>query len=104
MFTVMRTVVVGIASALQVLAGCNGFPIREPVSGEQCAAAGDRLRALQCTTPDGTPLWQTPEGTPFRDACERAAVDGRNWHPECLATIESCDELEDAYRGKKCRR
>lgn len=103
MFAVTLTVAIGIAAALQVLAGCNDFPLREPVSGEQCAAAGERLRMLQCKSSDGTPLWQTPEGTSFADACERAAKDGRNWHPECLATIEDCGELEAAYRGKQCR-
>jgi len=49
------------------------------------------------------PLWVTPAGEPFADACQAAAADGRDWRPECLAAISSCDQLEEAYRTPRDR-
>lgn len=86
------------------LYGCNAGPppANVPNPKENCAAAGDRLRALECKSETGLPLWQTPDGTPFAAACEYAARDGRNWYPHCIKSIRSCEELEAAYRGKRC--
>ena len=47
-------------------------------------------------------MWETPQGTPFAVACLVAYEDGRNWHPQCIAAIDSCDEWRAAYRGEVC--
>ena len=78
-------------------------PHVEPVDASDCERAGARLEQLGCRTPAGVPLWRTPGGSPFSEACERAASDGRDWRADCLATIESCAEINDASRGVICR-
>jgi len=62
-----------------------------------CAQAEARLVALKCH--EAT----TPAGEPFAVACERAAADGRDWHPTCIAKLKACSDVEAAYRGTKCQ-
>jgi len=78
-------------------------PDPSPAPPGSCLAAHKRLEGLDCRKPDGSPWWKTPAGTDFAIACERAQFDGRDWNPECIATIEACSELERAYRGELCR-
>jgi len=73
-----------------------------PAPEGACAAAQARLIQLDCRRPDGTPWAQTPAGTPFGEACERAMADGRDWHPECIARIADCSQLSAAYQGALC--
>jgi hypothetical protein len=61
--------------------------------------AGSHLRELGCA--EG----HTPEGALFEDACEHAAADGVDWRPDCIAKIQSCDEITKAYEtpeGRPC--
>lgn len=92
--TILALLVVGIAS------GC-GLPAYQPppVDGSACPAAEARLRELECRRPNGLPWWQTQGGTPFGQACARAAQDGRGWRADCLATIRDCGGIEAAYRA-----
>jgi hypothetical protein len=62
-----------------------------------CQRAQWTLEALRC------PQAATPEGTPFAVVCERAKVDGRDFHPACIAGVTSCADVEPAYRGELCR-
>lgn len=62
-----------------------------PVPTDACAAAERRLGEL-----GGCHL--SPAFT--ADACRRALLDGRNWRPDCLARLASCDGLDAAYRAK----
>jgi len=71
-----------------------GHPEPPEPTGTDCDAADERLRELQCRGERGRPLWETPDGVPFADACRYALSDGRDWSPTCLATIDSCDEVE----------
>ncbi len=71
-------------------------------SASACECAGDRLKQLECKSKKGAPLWETPEGVPFAEACRVALEDGRHWHPECIQNISRCDETECAFRGD-CR-
>ena len=78
------------------LAGCASVtpaPAPAPVPEGSCETAGANLTELGC--PEAT----TPAGTPFATACLAAVADGRNWHPECLARVASCSEVEMAFRG-----
>jgi len=88
-------------SAIVLLIACEippRVPTVDPIPGRAaCEAAGDRLAQLKC------PEAFTPMGSTFAVACREAAKDGRNWHAECLAKIESCAEVPAAYRGKLCR-
>lgn len=83
-------------------------PVRVPEGS--CQAAGERLFELRCVgvqdgtetvytslsaAPDGVPLWVTPGGEPFADACQYAASQGRDWRPACLASVESCEDVEE---------
>ena len=61
-----------------------------PVNGDACGAAETTISNLGGC---GLPVRFTA------DACHRAADDGRSWHPECLARITDCTQLESAYRG-----
>jgi hypothetical protein len=78
-------------------------PVRVPDGS--CQAAGERLLELRCVgvqdgtvtvyrsldeAPDGVPLWVTPGGEPFSEACQYAASQGRDWNPGCLAAVVSC--------------
>jgi hypothetical protein len=74
-------------------------PTPHPLPGTACEAAGARLEQLGCRRSDGAPLWTTPGGVPFADACQHAASDGRDWHPECIAVLDDCAGLDRAYRG-----
>ncbi|MHC4648229.1 MAG: hypothetical protein ACYTBJ_22445 [Planctomycetota bacterium] len=79
-------------------------PAPEPIPVlDDCGNAEARLAELDCKGPGGEPMWQTPKGVSFGDACRAAAIDGRDWKPQCIATIETCDELVGAYRGETCR-
>lgn len=78
------------------LAGCVSVapaPAPAPVPEGSCEAAGAHLAELGC------PEAKTPAGAPFAAACNAAVADGRNWHPECLARVASCSEVETAFRG-----
>jgi hypothetical protein len=76
-------------------------PDDPPVPDEDdCAAAQKHLEELNCE--EAT----TPGGTPFGEACARAEADteaNRDWHPECIRTIQDCAEFDDASRGELCR-
>ena len=96
-----------LAFAWSALSGCSVYvpgpapdPHVAPVESSECAAAGARLEELHCFSKSGAPLWRTPEGSPFSEACERAAADGRDWHAALIARIEDCSQLEAAYRGE----
>jgi hypothetical protein len=73
-----------------------------PVVDNACMRAEEKLRELKCERPGGQPWAETKAGTPFHEACERAAADGRDWHPDCIAAILSCDEVDLAYTGEMC--
>lgn len=77
-------------------------PVPPPPPARDCEAAGARLEALDCRRPDGEPWWLTPGGAPYADACQDAAQKGRDWHPECVSTIERCEDFEAAFDGKVC--
>jgi len=68
-----------------------------------CQAAAARIEELACRDESGTPLWQTPGGKPFWEACDYSASQGRDWKPECLKTIRDCGEIDAAMRGLVCR-
>lgn len=70
---------------------CTSTPHSSPTPSA-CSAAGAKLRELNC------PQATTPAGTPFEAACQRALDDGRNWRPDCIARVTSCDQVEAAYR------
>lgn len=107
----MRFLAVLLLAATCLGAGCAGStnPPVGPVSGgagplggsppvpPPCVQAEDRLIALGC------PEALSPSGHRFSDVCYRAMDDGRDFHAECIATIQSCDEIERAYRGELCR-
>lgn len=100
---------------LVALTRCVPLPVPDPVPPDptpnggagpvlsDCERAGERLRELGCKDGSGQPLWQTPEGKSFADACEYSASTGRDWKPECLATIRDCGEIDGAMRGLVCR-
>lgn len=75
-------------------------PEPAPVKDSDCAKAHKKLVELNCE------YQTTPDGDSFADACEVAADDGRNWRPDCIALVASCDQVEDAFRtpeGEPCR-
>lgn len=78
-----------------VCIGCSPAPSPNPVPvpGASCEAAEDHLRELGCVE-EGLPLW---EG--FAETCIDDAADGIDDHPDCVAGISSCDEVEAATRG-----
>lgn len=61
-----------------------------------CALAETRIRDLGCVDSSGRPLWVTPGGLTFSQACAQAPID---WHPAKLATITDCSKLDSAFRG-----
>jgi len=67
-----------------------------------CERAGERIEKLQCRNPSGKPLWVTPRGATFAEACVTAAKDGRDWNANCIARMKSCDELLQRTRGELC--
>jgi hypothetical protein len=81
------------------LATCQRPPT--PATDDDCAQAEARVFALQCRTDTGVPLWQTPAGASFRDACRAALADAprRDWHPACIARLESCADLNRVVAG-----
>lgn len=78
------------------------MPTVVPVAPEldDCARAGARLTELQCRAPTGQPLWVSPRGVPFEEACRAAYADGRDFNARLLACITDCSQLPDAYRGR----
>lgn len=66
-----------------------------------CERAGERLRELDCHDGSGTPLWETPEGKSFTEACEHSASMGRDWCPAAIAEIVRCEEIDQAMRSCK---
>lgn len=93
-------------------------PIPVHIPDGACEAADARLLELRCVgirdgvrityttegkAPSGTPLWRTPDGDSFADACHYAASQGRAWKAECVATIERCEDFDAAYTGELCR-
>jgi hypothetical protein len=96
----LRTLTAGLVLAL-VLEACSGpqYVTPPPVDGSQCAAAGARLLELGCRGPDGVPLWRTPGGLPFEAACRAAADDRREWRADCLARLQSCTDVDRAFRA-----
>jgi len=87
-----------------IATGGAGFGGDEPFAGAggigpttPCLAAQYTLERLGCEQA------RSPSGTPFGEACERAEGDGREWHPECIALVQHCSEVDAAYRGEICR-
>jgi hypothetical protein len=74
------------------IGGSSGSGGAAPV--DVCEAAEWRLKALECRTDAGVPLWATPAGTPFATVCRAREADGDSMCPHCIAEIESCDVLE----------
>lgn len=90
------------AAALAAMA-CRPTPPAPPGPPEaSCDDAERTLERLECRSDEGLPRWKTPKGAPFSDACRAALRDGRNWHPDCIAKITACSELECAFRGACC--
>jgi hypothetical protein len=85
-------------------AATGGFTFDAAPPGPQadCAAAGAKLKALQCRDGDGAPLWQGPTGVPYADDCWREYQRGYDQHAACVATISSCDQADSAFRGFLC--
>ena len=85
--------------------GCSPAPAPQPpdpIPPEgACAAAESHLRELQCRDGSGTPLWQTPGGKSFTEACEYSYAQGRDWCPEHIAVIERCGDIDSAMRACK---
>lgn len=93
-------------ASMLVGAGCswaNPGPAPLPPAGGAAPVGSPCERAQTRLTVLGCPEAATPAGTPFQTVCERAAADGRDFHPNCLATIRSCSEVEQAYRGELCQ-
>lgn len=89
-------------ACIGLFGGCSSAtpPPAPVVVGDPCEAAGARLAELGC------PEAKTPAGLPFGDACKVARADGRDWRPDCIALVDSCDEVASAYRtraGAPCR-
>jgi hypothetical protein len=111
---VALAVIFGVLLAI-FLSRCTPLPTPLPVPPDpipqggagpvltDCERAGERLEELGCRDKSGAPLWQTPEGKPFAEACDYSASMGRDWKPECLATIHDCGEIDAAMRGLVCR-
>jgi hypothetical protein len=79
-----------------ILAACSSAPPSPvqpvpPRSGGDCWDAQGRLDELGCEER------QTPRGAKFGAACESAAEDGRDWRPDCIALVESCDDVHEAF-------
>jgi len=62
-------------------------------STDVCDVAGQRLTVLNC------PEAKTPDGTPYATFCRHARVTHLDIHPECIAKITSCSQVNSAYRG-----
>lgn len=101
------------AFAAILLTRCVPLPMPDPVPPDptpnggagpvlsDCERAGERLLELGCRDDYGQPLWQTPEGKPFADACEYSASTGRDWCPAAIARIEDCSGIDWAMRSCK---
>ena len=76
-------------------------PTVDPVDVDDCDRAGARLEELQCYTDDGLPTWEGPGGT-WADRCREEAKHGIDYHPECVAAIESCEARNAAAKGELC--
>lgn len=58
-----------------------------------CQAAEDNLFELECTNPDGTPMWVNQDGEKFKVTCEIIQDEGLIFlNPKCIASAETCDE------------
>ena len=75
------------------MGGANVAGSRSP--GTPCEQAESTLVRLGC------PQAVTPSRTRFSTACEAARADGRDWHPDCIAKVASCNDVDAAYRGCK---
>lgn len=74
---------------------------------DPCEAAGRRLADLQCYDRRGRPLWvSTDSGTgktiPYASVCKDALLDGKDWHPACIAKVADCSQVDRAYRSAEC--
>jgi len=109
MGVVLALVFAGIVVLL--LARCTPVPVPVPPDPtpqggagpvlSDCEAAGERLEELGCRDGSGTPLWRTPEGKSFAEACAYSLEQGRDWCPEALAKIANCGEIDFAMRSCK---
>jgi hypothetical protein len=78
------------------LGGAGGsFGVAGAVAPTACGRAQLNLERLRC------PEAKTPHGAPFGVACEAARRDGRDWHPDCIAKVDTCAAVASAYRGCK---
>ena len=83
-----------------LLAACSPAPRPHPIPAPEpsppgaCAAAAARLEKLQCRE-DGVELW-----VGFSEACETSEQDGSDWNAEHIACVESCGQVEAAWRGE----
>ena len=84
----------------------DGGVLPSDPSADDCQAAEDRIRALQCTRRDGSNRWETPKGAKFADFCRWVEADGRTQRPDCIRLITTCADLDAAQQvpfGKKCQ-
>lgn len=81
---------------ITVAVGCKGchhlkpppMPIT-PSDSDMCPAACKRMAELQC--PEAEPL---ADGTDCTTFCLRTQSAGHSLNPTCLATIDSCEQIE----------
>lgn len=86
----MRCVVLAL-----VLAGCafNVEPRTDPVVAD-CAAACERLEALDC--PEAEP---TPGGATCVQVCRNTENSPVTLNPACVVGINTCEQIEDCVDG-----
>ena len=76
-----------------------GDACTQPGAFDICRIAGENLCHMGCTAA-GVPLWKTPKGTPYAEACRRAVADGRDTmakggsRSRCLAGLTTCPTSE----------
>lgn len=79
-----------------VVIGCKGcrhfrpppMPVT-PTDSDMCPAACNRMAELKC--PEAQPL---ADGTDCVTFCLRTQSAGHSLNPTCLATIDSCEQIE----------
>lgn len=60
---------------------------------DECGAAYDNLKKLQCVRSDGAPLWVNADGELFDVTCRRVQEDGGVFiDPLCVANAATCKE------------
>jgi hypothetical protein len=93
-----------LALAALLLLGCSSAPKRStvtpPANGDWCAAAEERLEALECRDPRGDPMWVNRRGERFAETCHAAYEQGGVFlDPQCIAEARSCQEANACPAG-----